>query len=271
MTSTLSLVAFGIGLGALACSRRDSPAPSASASTGAASRLEVVRVAAASDLAGTLDEIAEDFRKRTGTKLSLSFGASGLFAKQLEQGAPFDVFAAADASFIERAVRAGACDGSTRARYARGRLGLFTRDDAGPAPAAVGELTNPRFRRIAIANPEHAPYGRAAREALTKSGLWTSLEPRLVYAENVRQALQMAESGNAEAALVAYSHAQRAKAGKALEIDATLFTPLDQVVVVCRHGKNAGAGAEFARYLRSPEARDVFSRRGFLAPREDAP
>ena len=247
----------------VACSKGDAP--------DLAPKTEVVRVAAASDLAGTLEGIGSLFEKKTGSKLSLSFGASGLFAKQLEEGAPFDVFAAADASFVERAVRAGACDGSTRARYARGRLGLFTRDDAGTAPAAVAELTDARFRRIAIANPEHAPYGRAAKEALQWSNLWATLESRIVYAENVRQALQMAESGNAEAALVAFSHARRVKGGKALDIDPNLFTPLDQVVVACKRGKNAGAGAEFARFLLSPEAREIFAQGGFLPPREGGP
>jgi molybdate transport system substrate-binding protein len=252
-----TLAAFGVMVGAIGCSRSEAAPHEA--------KKEVVRVAAASDLAGTLEELESRFERRTGAHLTVSYGASGLLAKQLEQGAPFDVFLAANASFVDRAVESGACDGATRSFYARGRLGLFTKGDAS-GPASIRDLSDPRFYRIAIANPEHAPYGRAAREALRKSGLWESLEPRIVYAENVRQALQMAESGNADAALVSFSHAERAKGGKALEVDATLHAPLDQMLVVCKNGKNAGSGAAFARYVASPEARQVFSKGGFLPP-----
>jgi molybdate transport system substrate-binding protein len=252
-----TLAAFSVLVGGIGCSRSEA-APTKS-------KAAVVRVAAASDLAGTLAELESRFERRAGVEITVSFGASGLLAKQLEQGAPFDVFLAANASFVDRAVQSGACDETTRAFYARGRLGLFTKGGAG-SPASIRDLSDPSYRRIAIANPEHAPYGRAAREALTKSGFWETLEPRIVYAENVRQALQMAESGNADAAIVSFSHAERTKGGKALEVDRSLYTPLDQMLVVCKNGKNSGSGAAFARYLASPEARDVFSKGGFLPP-----
>jgi molybdate transport system substrate-binding protein len=257
-----TLAAFGVMVGAIGCSRSEAAPIKA--------KEEVVRVAAASDLAGTLQELESSFERRTGARVTVSFGASGLLARQLEQGAPFDVFLAANASFVDRAVQSGACDGATRSFYARGRLGLFTKGDAG-GPASLRDLANSSFRRIAIANPEHAPYGRAAREALTKSGLWETLEPRIVYAENVRQALQMAESGNADAAIVSFSHAERAKGGKALEVDRSLYAPLDQMLVVCKNGKNARFGAAFARTVASPEAREVFSKGGFLPPRQGSP
>jgi molybdate transport system substrate-binding protein len=251
------LAAFGVMVGSIACSRSEAAPTKA--------KEEVVRVAAASDLAGTLEELESRFERRTGAEITVSFGSSGLFAKQLEQGAPFDVFLAANASFVDRAVQSGACDETTRGFYARGRLGLFTKGDAG-GPASIRDLSDPSYRRIAIANPEHAPYGQAAREALTKSDLWGTLEPRIVYAENVRQALQMAESGNADAAIVSFSHAERAKGGSALEVDRSLYTPLDQMLVVCKNGKNAVFGAAFARFVASPEARDVFSKGGFMPP-----
>ena len=257
-----TLAAFGVMVGSIGCSRSEAAPSKANG--------EVVRIAAASDLAGTLEELESRFERRTGVELTVSFGSSGLFAKQLEQGAPFDVFLAANASFVEQVIQSGACDGATRAFYARGRLGLFTRGDAG-GPASLRDLSDPTYRRIAIANPEHAPYGRAAREALTKSRLWETLEPRIVYAENVRQALQMAESGNADAAIVSFSHAERAKGGKALEVDRSLYTPLDQMLVVCKNGKNSGSGAAFVRYLASPEAREVFSKGGFLPPSHGDP
>ena len=252
--------AFGMGLsfGAIALSACSRPQPAAGE----------VRIAAATDLAGTLEELAGAFERRTGTHVTISFGASGLLTKQLEQGAPFDAFAAADASFADRAARSGACDGATSAPYARGRIAVFVRDDAGGPLASLDGLRDARFRRIAIANPETAPYGRAAREALERSELWEELKPRIVYGENVRQTLQMAESGNAEAAIVAFSHARRAKGGKVLEVDTKLYAPLIQVVVACKRGKNPTAGAEFARALLTAEARDVFLRGGFLPPSE---
>jgi molybdate transport system substrate-binding protein len=261
MTDASWTVAAFVMVGSIGCSRSEA-AP-------AKAKEEVVRAAAASDLAGTLEELESRFEQRTGAHLTVSFGSSGLLAKQLEQGAPFDVFLAANASFVERAIQSGACDGATRAFYARGRLGLFTKGDAG-GRASLQHLVDPSFRRIAIANPEHAPYGRAAREALTKSGLWETLEPRIVYAENVRQALQMAESGNADAAIVSFSHAKRAKGGKALEVDPSLYAPLDQMLVVCKNGKNSDSGAAFARFVASPEAREVFSKGGFLPPSQES-
>ena len=222
---------------------------------------EPVQVAAASDLTLAFEELGQLFEARTGQRVLLSFAASGALAKQLGQGAPFDVFAAANASFVDSAVKSGACDGATKRPYARGHLVAFSK--AVPKLRALTDLRSPDIRHIAIANPEHAPYGKAAREALTKAGLWAELEPKIVLAENVRPALQFAQTGNAEIALVARSLVINDASGQKLDIDASLHGPIEQTLVVCRRGKNLAGGSAFAQLVESPEGQALLERYGF--------
>src|SRR6478609_756721 len=161
-------------------------------------------VAAAADLSVAFEEMGKLYESRTGQHVTFSFGASGALAKQLREGAPFDLFAAANSAFVDGAVQAGACDGSTKARYALGHLVVWSKK-SGSELHTLAELTNREIEHIAIANPEHAPYGKAAKEALVSAELWAKLESKIVQAENVRQALQFAESGNADVAIVARS------------------------------------------------------------------
>ncbi|MCS6798994.1 MAG: molybdate ABC transporter substrate-binding protein [Myxococcota bacterium] len=226
-----------------------------------------VRVAAAADLSRAFEELARDFERETGLAVSLTFGSSGLLAHQLRHGAPFDVYAAADASFVEALVSDGVCDGATVAPYARGRLAVWARTEDGP-PKGLDELAHPRLERIAIAHPEHAPYGRAAREALERAGLWTAVAPRLVYGENVRQALQFAQTGNAQAALVALGLVIDEPRARWFVVDEQWHAPLEQTLVVCaRHQEARRAGAEaFARFVGSAAGRVVMRRWGFEPP-----
>jgi molybdate transport system substrate-binding protein len=226
-------------------------------------------VAAASDLAFAFEALAADFRKETGEELRFSFGSTGQLARQIAQGAPFDLFAAANVSFVEEVVAAGACDGGSQAHYARGRIVVWTPKGLA-APRTLAELADRRFVKVALANPEHAPYGRAAREALQAAGLWRALEGRLVYGENVQQTLKFAQSGNAEAALVALSLVSagpvQEQGGTALLIDDALHRPIDQALVVCRHGKNPAGGRAFAAMIASRAGREVMRRHGFVLP-----
>jgi molybdate transport system substrate-binding protein len=199
----------------------------------------------------------------------LSFGASGALAKQLGQGAPFDVFAAASSSFVDEAVEAGACDASTKALYARGYLVVWTRANA-PQIGTLDDLRGEAVKRISIANPEHAPYGKAAREALTRAGVWSAVESKIVQAENVRQALQFAETGNTDVAIVALSLVSTKNEGQKLAIDPALHAPIDQTLVVCRHGKNAEGGRAFAALVESPEGQKLLRRYGFGGSAEQA-
>ena len=215
-----------------------------------------VRVAAAADLSRAFEEL--------GQQLSpppvFSFGASGLLSKQLAEGAPFDVFAAANASFVQAAVKAGACDGATVREYARGRLAVWSQQ----GPVALSDLVDEKYRRVAIANPEVAPYGKAAKQALVSAGLWERLEGRLVFGENVRQTLQLAQTGNVEAAIVADALVYDAK--EAVRIDPGLHEPLIQALVVCKNGGNRAGGEAFVKRVLSEEGAAVLEKYGFAPP-----
>lgn len=219
-----------------------------------------LRVAAASDLTEAWTELGTRFEAETKLKVVFSFGSSGLLAMQIAEGAPFDVFAAADASFVASTVTAGACDGATAQRYARGRLAAWSLEGPLPDLASIAEEKN---KRIALANPEHAPYGRAAKEALVKAGLWAKLEPRVVYAQNVRQALQLAATGNAEVAFVAYSNVINRKDGVTLLVDEALYAPIEQSLVRCSRAGQPEAAQRFVEFLKTDEAREVMRRSGF--------
>jgi molybdate transport system substrate-binding protein len=215
-----------------------------------------VRVAAAADLTQAFEELAAKLPQ----KVDFTFGSSGLLARQVREGAPFDVFAAANVSFVDQAL--SACDASTRRAYARGRLALWTRQGA----VTLEQLADERFRHIALANPEHAPYGQAAKEALISAGLWEKLEPRLVYGENVRATLQLAQSGNADAALVAASLVVNGDGGAFTLVDEAKHKPLEQALVVCTHGKNTAGGRAFADLVSSDVGKSVLERYGFTVP-----
>lgn len=224
-----------------------------------------IHVAAAADLTRAFTEVGAAFKTKTGIEPVFTFGSTGLLAKQLGQGAPYDLFAAANVSYTEGLVADGTCDGKSRSLYARGRLVVWTPTTVA-APKRLEELADARFARIAIANPEHAPYGVAAKAALTKVGIWGAVEPRMVYGENVQQALQFAQSGNADAAVIALSLSAITDDGKTLPIDPALHPALDQALVVCAHGGNAAGGAAFAAFVGSPEGREIMNRYGFLVP-----
>jgi molybdate transport system substrate-binding protein len=225
-----------------------------------------LQVAAASDLSVAFAELGKLYESRTGQHVTFSFGASGMLAQQLSQGAPFDLFAAASASYVDSAVRAGACDGATKSLYARGHVVVWSKQ-GGARLSTLGDLTSPHIQHIAIANPDHAPYGKAAKEALVSAKLWPELEGKIVQAENVRQALQFAETGNADVALVALSLVARDESGQRLPIDPSLYHPIEQALVVCNHGKNLEGGREFAKLVESNEGQALLQRYGFAGSR----
>jgi molybdate transport system substrate-binding protein len=217
-----------------------------------------VRVAAASDLAIAFEQLRAPFEQASGQKLELIFGSSGKLSKQIVEGAPFDLFASASFEFTEEPITKGACDKASRAQYAEGRLVIDAQKDP---PKSLEDLKDPRFKKIAIASPDHAPYGRAAKEALTKAGLWEALEPRIVYSESIQQTLQLSRSGNVEAALVAKSLAL-----DGVPVDPTLYTPLAQYLVVCGRGKNAEGAKAFAKLVLGSEGARVLAAAGFELP-----
>lgn len=228
-------------------------------------------VAAASDLKFALEEIADGFHGETGLGVALTFGSSGNFYRQIVQGAPFELFLSADETFVENLARAGLTRDHGQL-YAIGRLVLFARAD-GPFDAEQGmaglaaALARGAIRNFAIANPEHAPYGRAARQALEKVGLWDAVYPRLVFGENVSQAAQFAVSGSAEGGIFAYSLALAPEVGQRgawTLLPEELHEPLRQRMVLLRR---AGSTAQaFYDYLQTDPARAVLVRYGFTLP-----
>lgn len=237
-----------------------------------ARRGDPLRVAAAADLALAFKEVGDAFEKESGKHVDFSFGSTGLMAKQIAEGAPFDVFAAANVSFVDDVVKAGACLGETRELYAQGRIVLWSKDPRA-LPKGVSELSDPKYTKVAIANPEHAPYGRAARQALDKVGAWASVSPRAVYGENVQQTLMFARTGNADVAIVALSLAVTSP-GNYVPIDPALHEPLDQALVVCKGGGAGGKANEaraFVSFVGSPAGRGIMKKYGFLLPGESVP
>jgi len=237
----------------------------------AARAAEVPVVAAASDLQYVLPELSASFTRATGRSVKLAMGSSGNFTRQIIQGAPFELFFSADEEFaLELAARSLTLDRG--AIYAVGRLALFVpKGSPVKADSEMNDLAaavaDGRLRRLAIANPEHAPYGRAARAALMRKGLWQKLQPRLVLGENVSQAGQFAVAGSVEAGLIAYSLAlsdPMTHAGSFVLVPQEWHTPLRQRMVLL-HGAGETA-RQFYLFVQSPPARALFERFGFAMP-----
>lgn len=239
--------------------------------TPALSQEDAPVVAAASDLQFAVEEIVAAFEAETGMRVRLSMGSTGNFARQIREGAPFQIFMAADERFIEELHR----DGFTRDEgdlYAVGRIVVKVPPGSTLAPDGSLEslrqaLAEGRITRFAIANPDHAPYGTRAREALQHAGLWEDIQPFLVLGENVSQAAQFALSGNAEGGIIALSLALApavAARGSYGLIPEDYHEPLRQRMALLT---GAGPVAEaFYEYMQSPPAREIMERYGFVLP-----
>jgi molybdate transport system substrate-binding protein len=228
-------------------------------------------VAAASDLQFAIEEIAATFREETGVEVRVSLGSTGNFARQIRAGAPFDMFMAADEQFVTDLARDGfTSDGGTL--YAVGRIVVIAPEGSpleadGTLDSLRRALDAGKITRFAIANPEHAPYGRRAEEALRHAGLWDAIQPYLVLGENVSQAAQFALSGDAEGGIVAYSLAlapELARRGAHDLIPEDWHRPLLQRMVLLDGASEAAAA--FYAYVQSPAAREVMARYGFVLP-----
>jgi len=229
-------------------------------------------VSAASSLSLALEQAARAFERSTGVRVALNFGTTGALAQQIEQGAPVDLFIAADTATVEELERQGLLLPGSRQLYARGRLALYS-----PTLRLerLQDLVRPEVERIAMANPELAPYGAAAREALQALGLWDALQPRLILAETVRQALLYAETGNVEAALVAASLWRPGAPGYWVLVPERLHRPLDQALALVRGTRLEREARLFTAYLLGPGGRAILRAYGYqlppAAPEEPAP
>jgi molybdate transport system substrate-binding protein len=224
-----------------------------------------VRVAAAADLTRAFEELGSAFEAKTGITPVFTFGSSGLLAKQIAQGAPFALFAAASREYVDQAVDSGRCDRASMIVYARGQIGVWTPNGIAP-PAKLEELTDPRFEHVAIANPDHAPYGKAAKQALQSTHVWDALENRIVLGDSVLATMQMAQSRSAQSAIVARSLAIVTDGGTFMPIDPTLYDPLDQALVLCGKGDETDAARELSTFVMSASGREIMTRYGFVLP-----
>lgn len=222
-------------------------------------------VAAAADLQFAFTEIGQQFEARTGQKVVFTFGSTGNLARQIENGAPIDLFAAANLTFLDNLRARGLIIPATQQLYAVGRIVLAVNQAAGVTATALADLQDPRIKKVALANPEHAPYGQAARAALVSAGLWDPLQPKLVYAENIREALQFVQTGNAEVGILALSVAVGVPGITYTLIDDRLHPPLQQALAVIRGSPHEQVARSFAAFVLG-EGQPIMRKYGFQPP-----
>jgi len=228
---------------------------------------QTLKVAAAADLQFAMQDLAKEFEKNSNVKIDVIYGSSGNFFSQIQNGAPFDIFFSADMEYAKKLDAAGLAEPGTLARYAVGRLVLWTLPGTAVDVAKDGwkTLLDPRVQKIAVANPEHAPYGRAAVAALRSAGIYDRVKNKLVYGENISQAAQFAQSGNAQTGLVALSLALSPgmKDGKWWEVPADAYPPIEQGVIVLQSSKNKTAARAFLAFVVSAQGRETLKKYGF--------
>jgi len=229
-----------------------------------------LRIAAASDLQPVMPVLADLYLKKTGVKLLVNFGSSGALETQIENGAPVDLFLGADFIYPEKIVAAGLADAKAPTAYAKGRLAVWARKDSPLQPISVDKLTDGRIEKIAMADPLHAPFGRAAQAALERLKLMDTLKSKLVIAENVAQAGQFAQSGNAQVALVSLTLAssQRYKEmGSYAIVPDSQYPEIRQTAVVLRRSDRRAEAHAFLDWMLSSEIQGQLPNVGMEAVR----
>ncbi len=263
-TRRLLLVLFLVGI-LSACGINRQEAPIASIQTVPVT----LTISAAADLNYVFPEIGKLWEQETGNKVAFNFGSTGQLAQQIERGAPVDLFAAANKKFVEDLDARGLIISDTKALYGVGQITLWQRQDASVEIKELKDLLKPEIKRIAIVNPDHAPYGVAAKEALKSAGLWAILQPKLVFGENVRQTQQYVETGNVDVAITALSISVN-KSGKWTLIDRELYKPLEQMLAVPKSSPHPESAKKFATFINGEKGRPVMQKYGFTLPSEQS-
>ncbi len=229
-----------------------------------------ITVAAAADLNYALRDLAVRFEAQSGVRAISTFGSSGNFTVQIENGAPFDVFLSADIEYPQKLAAAGAVEPGSLYEYAVGRIVLWVSNRSRlDLRRGLEALLDPSVSKIAIANPDHAPYGRAAVAALKAAGLYDRLQGKFVLGENIAQAAQFVETGNADAGLLALSLALAPplkSEGRYVEVPTNLYPPLRQAAVVLKSSRHKPAAQRFLEFLKTPAAREILRKYGFAQP-----
>lgn len=226
-----------------------------------------ITVAAAANLQKAFDNaIIPRFEKDNNCKVVVTYGATKLLALQLQNGAPDDVFVAADMSTVARLAKEGLVNSATAEQYAVGKLVIWSRKDAMRHPRSIDDLADPAYSRISIANPDAAPYGRAAMEALTSAGIMPGSKTRIVQAENIAQALQYAQTGNADVALTALSLVIDDRGDPYIVVPEALHSPIAQSAALVSNSQNKPLARSFLKFLISKAARTIWERYGYQVP-----
>ena len=222
-------------------------------------------VAAAANLTEAFAEIGPRFTSDTGIRVVFSFGATADLSKQIENGAPFDVFAAADTTHVELLEREGLLTPGTRALYARGRLVMWLPPGSSLKAVSIEDITAKPFERIAIAKPDVAPYGQATVESLQALRIWGQIEAKVVYAQNVSQAKQYAATGHAEVAFIPLALVKPGE-GNYIEVSEQSHRPIDQALGIIRDSPKQAAARQFVSFLMSREGQELLSKNGYSKP-----
>ncbi|WP_216366011.1 molybdate ABC transporter substrate-binding protein [Anoxybacillus sp. CHMUD] len=225
-----------------------------------------IKVAAAADLTHAFKEVGEQFKKEMGIDVTFIFGSSGQLAEQIKQGAPFDMFASANVAYVDELIRDRVALEQTKNIYAFGRIGLAVKE--GVAVTSLQDLLKQEVKKVAIANPDHAPYGLAAKQALIKSDIWEQVKPKLVYGKNIADTLAYVESGNVEVAIVALALMKDHHLPFYL-IDEHMHEPIRQAVVVVKTTKHEKEAREFLTFLKGPIGTSIMKKYGFIIPEEE--
>lgn len=237
-----------------------------------AARAETVTIAAAADLTFCIEELNQSYQQsHPDTELKLSTGSSGNFSAQIQNGAPFDVFLSADIQYPKTLASGGFVDRSTLTVYAVGRIVLWTtKPDTVNLDQGINVLRDrAAVKKLAIANPEHAPYGRAAKAILENSGIWAEVQDRIVQGENIAQTAQFVQTGNVDAGFVALSlllSPNLPRIGRYIEMDPKLYPKLEQAMVLTTAGSKRPVARAYFQFLQSPAARKIFDQYGFTLP-----
>jgi len=222
-------------------------------------------VAAAANLTDAFTELGKQFTAKTDIRIIYSFGATAELSKQIENGAPFDVFASADVEHVDKLASRGFISPGTNKLYARGLLVLWIPPGSSVKLSRIEEITRAEVERISIATPELAPYGRATVEALRALNLWQQVQEKVIYGQNVSQTKQYASTGNAEVAFIPKSLV-KANEGESIEVDESLHQPINQAIAVVKDSRNQEAAHRFVEFILSPEGQALLERYGYKRP-----
>jgi molybdate transport system substrate-binding protein len=222
-----------------------------------------INVAAAANLSDAFSELGKQFTAQTGVPIIFSFGSTADLARQIANGAPFDVYASADIEHVDELDRQGLLLSNTKELYARGRLVLWTAPGSRLAIERIEDMTKDDVKRVGIAKPDVAPYGRAAVEALRTLNIWSNVEPKVYYGQNVSQVKQYAATGNVDAAFIPRSLVRPSEGGRAIEVSAQLHQPINQAIAVIKASDKQDAARRFVAFVTSAQGQTLLEKFGY--------